>query len=98
MFEMVETHREDYTKTFMQSYPGQKAPGTIIFRDRARGITVTHHHTHLGGALYATGHVIVRNNRNGASHTYHTTTSPIDARAAAEMAWFKRDAIGYTEN
>lgn len=98
MFQMVETHREDYAKDFISSYPGQQPPGTIIFRDRANGITVIHDHTHRGGSLYATGHVIVRNNRNGASWTYHTTTAPIDARAAAEMAWYRRAEIEFVES
>ncbi len=98
MFEMVETHRQDYTETFIRSYPGQQPPGTIVFRDKANAITVIHHHhTHRGGALYATGHVVIRNNRDGASWTYHTTTSPLDAKAAAEMAWHRRGDIGFVE-
>lgn len=95
MFEMVETHRE--TVPYTVSYPGQDAPGTIIFRDRARKITVRHDHTHRGGSLYGTGHVTVRNEASGLIFTYYTTCPPIDARSAAHMAWYKRDAIGYTE-
>lgn len=99
MFQMIETHRQEFTTdAVLQKVPGARPDGKRVFRDKDARITVVQHYYHRGGCLYGTGTVDVINLNNGETFTYRTTTGPIDADAAANMAWYRRREIGYIES
>lgn len=86
MFTMVETSRTVTT--------GSSSATTLVFRDKVAGVTVIQNVSHRGGCLY-TGTVLVRNNNTGEFVEYHTTSAPMDAEAAGNRAWYRRDKIGF---